>query len=141
MKAVGHLAGGGRPAARRFGVGLRAVPHDHLDPGLGLQPLRHGRGFPVGEQRQGPPPFQVQEDSAVGMTPPQREIVHAEHLWGTDCRAGSATDHPQQGVPTDGETERLAQPRSSRPPEGQPNGEEACREPQGPPGPRRREAG
>jgi hypothetical protein len=31
------------------------------------------------------------------------EIVHAEDLWGDHHGAGDAPDHPQQGVPTDGE--------------------------------------
>jgi hypothetical protein len=48
MKAVGHLAGGGRPEARRFRIRLRPISDDHLAPGMGLQPLRHGRGLSVG---------------------------------------------------------------------------------------------
>jgi hypothetical protein len=54
---------------------------------------------------------------------------------GDDRRAGRATDHPQQGVPTDGEAKSLAQSRSSRPPEREAHGEEACRQSQRPPRP------
>jgi hypothetical protein len=61
MEAVGHLAGRRRPQAGGFRIRLRAIPHDHLDPGMGLQPLRHGRGFPVGEQGQGAPPGEVHQ--------------------------------------------------------------------------------
>jgi hypothetical protein len=50
----------GRPEARRFRIGLGSVPYDHLNPGMGLQPLRYGRGLPVGEEGQGPPPGEVQ---------------------------------------------------------------------------------
>ena len=82
MEPIRHLAGRGRPEARRFRICLRPIPDEHLDPGMGLQPLGHGRGFPIGEQGQGPPPFQVQQEGAIGVTLPQREIVHAEDLWG-----------------------------------------------------------
>jgi hypothetical protein len=88
MKAVGHLAGGGRPEACRFRVGLRAVPHDHLDPGMCLKPPGHRRGFPVGEQGQGPPPGEVEQEGAIGMALAQGELVHAEDLWGADRRVG-----------------------------------------------------
>jgi hypothetical protein len=59
METVGHLTGRGRPEARRFGIGLRAIPDDHLDPRMGLKPLRHGRGPAIGEQSQGLPPGEV----------------------------------------------------------------------------------
>ena len=97
VKPIRHLAGRGRPEARRFRIGLRPIPHEHLDPGMGLQPLGHGRGFPVGEQGQGPPPGEVQQERAIGVTLPQREIVHAEDLRGADRGAGGAADHPQAG--------------------------------------------
>ena len=98
MKAVGHLAGGGRPQAGGFRIRLRPIPDDHLDPRMGLQPLGHGRGFPVGEES-GPCPLQVQEDGTIGVTLPPREVVHAADLWRGDCRAGGPADHPSQGVP------------------------------------------
>jgi hypothetical protein len=37
------------------------------------------------------------------MTPSQGEIIDAEDLWGDHHGAGGATDHPQEGVPTDEE--------------------------------------
>jgi hypothetical protein len=141
MKAIRHLAGRGRPKARRFRVGLRAVPHEDLHPGMGLQPLGHGRGFAVGEQGQGSPPGEVQQQRAIDMALAQGEIVDAEDLWGDHYGAGGATDHPQQGVPADGKAERLAQPRPSRPPELEADGEEACRQSPRPPRPGRHKAG
>jgi hypothetical protein len=59
MKAVGHLARRGRAEARRFRVGLRAIPHEDLHPRVGLKPRGDRGGFPVGEQGQGPPPGEV----------------------------------------------------------------------------------
>jgi hypothetical protein len=75
------------------------------------------------------------------MTPSQGELIHAEDAWGSHRRAGGAPDHPHEGVPTDEEAERLAQPHPSRPPEREANGEEACRQPQGPPRPGDHKAG
>jgi hypothetical protein len=67
MEAVGHLAGRGCPEAGGFGIGLRPIPDDRLDPGMRLKPPGHGRGFSVGEQRQGPPSFKIQSEGAVDM--------------------------------------------------------------------------
>lgn len=60
VEPIGHLEGLGCPEARRFRIGLGAIPHDYLDPGMSLKPLGDGRGLPVGEQGQGPSPFQIQ---------------------------------------------------------------------------------
>ena len=97
MKAIRHLAGRGRPEARRFRVRLRPIPHEDLDPGMGLQPLGHGRGLPIGEQGQGPPPFEVQQERAIGVTLPQREIIDAEDLWGSSSRGRGRGGSPVRG--------------------------------------------
>jgi hypothetical protein len=70
------------------------------------------------------------------VTLPQGDIVDAEDLWGDRHGAGGPTDHPQQGVPTDGEASRLTQSHPGRPTEGQADGEEAGHQPQRAPGPR-----
>jgi hypothetical protein len=106
-----------------------------------LKPLGDSRGFPVGEQGQGPPPFQVYQEGAIGMTPSQGEIIDAEDPWGGHHGAGGAPDHPEEGVPTDEEAARLAQPNPSRPTEREADGEEACRQPECAPRPGRRKAG
>jgi hypothetical protein len=137
MKPIRDLAGRGRPEAGGFRIRLRAVPHEPLDPGMGLQPLGDGRGFPIGEQGQGPPPGEVQQERAVGVTLPQGDIVDAEDLWGDDCGARDAADHPQPGVPADDEASRPTQPHPGRPPKGQADGEEACRQSPRPPRPGR----
>lgn len=78
MQAVGHLARRGSPGACRFRVRLCAIPHEDLHPGMRLQPVRDRGGLSVGEEGEGPPPGEVQQERAVGVTGPQREIVHAE---------------------------------------------------------------
>jgi hypothetical protein len=96
-----------------------------------LQPPGDGAGLAI----------EVQQEGAVGVTLAQREIIHTEDLRDADRRTGRTTDHPQQGVPTDSEAERLAQPRSRCPPEREPQGEETCRQSQRPPRPGRCNAG
>jgi hypothetical protein len=103
MQAVGHLAGHGSPGARRFRVCLRAIAHKDLNPRMGLKPLCDSSGLPIREEDQGPPPGEIQQQRAVGVTRPQRKIVYAEDLWGDHHGAGGTTDDPQEGVPTDGQ--------------------------------------
>jgi hypothetical protein len=67
---------------------------------MGLEPLGDGGGLSIGAQSPGPPPFQVHQERASGMTPAQGESIDAEDLWGDHHGAGGATDHPPAGVPT-----------------------------------------
>jgi hypothetical protein len=140
MEAVGPLADRGRPGARRFRGRLRAIPHEDFNPGMRLLPGYDGGGLSVGEQGQEPPLFQVQQDRARGMTRPQRDIVHAEDLRGNHGGAGGAADHPQPRVATHQAAEVPTEPHPGRPTQGEAHGQETCRQPPGPPSPRRREA-
>ena len=140
MQAIRDLAGEGRPKARRCRLRLRAIPHVHLAPAMRLTPLRHGLGFPVGEESQGLPPFQGHEAGARGRALPQREVVHAEALRGDDRRAGGATAQPQRGVPTPRATSRRAQAHPRRPAARERHGEEARRQPPRASRPRRHKA-
>jgi hypothetical protein len=72
---------------------------------------------------------------------PQRELVHAENLWGGDHRPGGAADHPQPCVATHRQAEVPAQPHPGRPTEGEAQGQKACGQPQGPPRPRHDDPG
>lgn len=65
---IRHLAGSGRPQVGRFRIRLRPIPDIHLNPGMGLQPLRHGRDFSVGKQGEGPP-GEVHQEGAIGVIP------------------------------------------------------------------------
>jgi hypothetical protein len=101
VEPIRHLEGLGCPEARRFRVGLGPIPHEHLNPRMGLKPLGDSDSLPIGEEGQGTPPGEVQQEGAVRVPLPQREIVHTEDLWRDHHGAGGTTDHPQQGVPTD----------------------------------------
>jgi hypothetical protein len=65
VKPIRHLTHHGSPEARPFRIYLGTIPHEHLDPGMRLQPLRHGGGLPVGKQGRGPPPCEVRQEGAV----------------------------------------------------------------------------
>lgn len=136
VQPIRHLAGRGCPKARRFRIGLGPIPHDHLDPGMGLKPLGDRDSLPIREQGQGTPPGEVQEARAIGVPLPHREVVHAEDLWRADGRAGGAADRPPEGIPTDGEAERPTQPHPRRPTQSQADGEEMGHQSQRPPRPR-----
>ena len=135
VEPIRHLEGRGCSQAGRFRIHLRPIPHEDFYSRMGLKPLGHGRGFPVGEQGHGLPPGKIQEERAIKMALAQGEFVYAEDLWGADRRAGRATDHPQQGVPTDGEAKSLTQSRASRPSMREAHSKEACPQSQGPPPP------
>jgi hypothetical protein len=141
MEAIGHLAGRGSPKARRFRVRLGPIPHKHLDPGMGLQPLDDGSSLPIGEQDEGAPPGEIHQEGAIRVTLPPRKSIDAQDLGRNNRGAGGAADHPPQRVPTHQEAEVPAEPHPGRPTQGQAHGEETCRQPQSPPCPRRREAG
>jgi hypothetical protein len=94
VKSICYLAGRRSPKARRFRVRLRTIPYEDLDPVMGFKPLGDGAGLSIGEQGQGPPPFQVQQERTVGVTLPQGEIIDAEDPWGGHRGAGGAPDHP-----------------------------------------------
>ncbi len=48
VPAIRDLLGLRGACRRRLGVGRRTVPADHLDPGMGLEPSRHGIRITVG---------------------------------------------------------------------------------------------
>jgi hypothetical protein len=88
MEPIRHLAGGGRPEARRFRVGLRPISHQHFDPGMRLQPMGDGTGLSIGEQGERPP-GEVQQERAVRVALAQGKLVHAEHRGETITGQGA----------------------------------------------------
>jgi hypothetical protein len=141
MNPLRHVARRGRPEAGRFRVRLGPVPDQDLAPRRRLKPRGDSRDFPVGQQGQRPPPCQVHQEGARGMTPSQGDLLDAEDPWGGHHGAGGAPDHPSEGVPADEEASRLAQPHPRRPPEREAEGEDAWRQSSGAPGPGRHPAG
>jgi hypothetical protein len=141
VNPIGHLARRRSPDAPCFGVRLGPIPHEDRHAGLCLQPLGDRRGFPIREHRERAPSCEVPQERAVSMAPAQGDIIQAEPLWGDQRRAGGATDHPPQGVPTHREAERLAQPCPSSAPKRETAGAQAWGQPSCVPRPRRHTAG
>jgi hypothetical protein len=65
MKAVRHLQSTG--CSRRHAVGIisRSIARDHLHTGVLLEPSGEGPCFPIGEQLNGSPPFQIHQNGAI----------------------------------------------------------------------------
>ena len=60
MKAIRDLYGVRGAAPCSLSIGSRAIPTDHVDAGMGLQPVTQGRSFAIGQQFDGTPvPFVV----------------------------------------------------------------------------------
>jgi hypothetical protein len=70
VKPVRHLAGRRRPEARRFRIRLGPIAHNDLNLGMGLKPRGDSGGLAIGEQGQGPPLCEVQQEGALGVTLP-----------------------------------------------------------------------
>lgn len=98
MKSVRDLRGGAGTAIRSVGVTAGTVTADHLDPRVGGEPVGQGIGGAFGQQVERAPSLHVDQDRAVIVAPPEREIVDAQGPYPSDLRIGKATDGPQQRV-------------------------------------------
>jgi hypothetical protein len=127
VEAIGPWARHGSPEACPLCRRLGPIPHEPLTPGMRLPPPGDGAGLAIGEQSQGPPPCEGQQEGAVGVTLAQGALVHAEDVRGADRRAWGAADHPQERVLPDRESAVAAQPHPGRSTQGEAHGEEACR--------------
>ena len=78
MKAIGNLHGIGRSLSCSFGVRLSAITYDDLYAGMLLQPGGERLRLPALQQVNWLMAFQIDEDGAVAVPPPQREVVHPE---------------------------------------------------------------
>ena len=83
---------------RRLGVGGRAVPADHLDPGMGLEPRRHGVRVAVGQQVDDVTAFQVHDDGAVALPLAPRPVVDPHDPRGPCRLVLEPLDPPQQCI-------------------------------------------
>ena len=83
---------------RRLGVGRRTVPADHLDPGMGLEPRRHGVRVAVGEQVDDVTAFQVHDDGAVTLPLAPRPVIDPHDPRGPCRLVLEPLDPPQQCI-------------------------------------------
>jgi hypothetical protein len=88
VPSVGDLDRVGRAVPTTLGVGTRPIPTDHVGAGMRLEPRGERGRLAVSEQVDRTPVGHVDQDRAVVMPPPEREIVHAEHRHRRDRRVG-----------------------------------------------------
>ncbi len=86
VETVDDVDGVGRALADAFGVAAVAVAHRDFDARMLPQPVGHDRDRAIGQQIDHPARFQVDEHRAERHTPPEGEVVQAEHarrghLW------------------------------------------------------------
>ena len=135
MKAVCDLDGRGRALACALRIGARPIPGDDLHPGMLPEPLGHGLGRAIREQRHGLAALQIDQDRAIRLAFPQGEIVHPEHRGAWARRGGLPAEQAQQRVAAHGQTPALAQTHPGLAPQGDAEGDEALGEPQRAPRP------
>ena len=77
MKPVGGLSGRGRRRAGGLGVAAVAIPTDHLDGGMGRQPLLDHLGGMLIQHVEHGVSFQVDDDGAV--TPRTQKVTFSSN--------------------------------------------------------------
>ena len=135
MKAVRNLGRSGCSVPCALGIGARAVPGNHLDPRMGLEPLRHGIGRALREEGHGLATLQIHQDRAIGMPFAQGKIVHPEHPGRGEDRPRQPAQHAQEGVAAYHQVPRVAEAHPSLPTQRHAEGDQALGEPQRASGP------
>jgi hypothetical protein len=93
VEPVGDLDRVRRPGAGTVSVGAGTVPADHLNTGMGGQPVRERLGVAAFQQVKRGAGLAVDQHGAVVLPPPDREVVNAEHP--RDRRGGVRDGHQQ----------------------------------------------
>lgn len=99
MPAVGTLDDARCPLPRTIRIGWGTVPGDMFHAGMLAQPGRERCGRAVREQIDNVVALVVHQDRAVGMTPPQGEVIHPQHAGRGPGRDRSPPDQPQDRRP------------------------------------------
>jgi hypothetical protein len=77
------------------------------------QPLRHGIGSAIREERDGLAALQIDEHRAIRLTFAQRKIVHPQHPRRGQDGQWLLAQSAQQGVPAHGQVPRVAEAHPS----------------------------
>jgi len=80
------------------------------------EPLRHGVGRALGQERHGVVTLLIDQDGARGLAFPQGEIIHPKHGRGGVRRDGELAQPPQQGIPAHCQAPALAEAHTRLPP-------------------------
>jgi hypothetical protein len=96
-------------------IGTRAVSANDLCSRVGGQPVGQGPGVAALEQVQRRAGLAVNDDGAVVLAAPDREVVDPNHPRGRRRRVRDGHDQPEQDLPGHGDAQAGGQPRP-RPP-------------------------
>jgi hypothetical protein len=88
MPAVGDLSSGRSALSSTVGIGPRAIPTDNLDPRMRAQPLRHCRGFAIGEHINWAAPLEIHHERPVTTAFLERPVVDADDTGRWCCGQG-----------------------------------------------------
>ena len=122
--------------ARALGIGGRAIARDHLHSRMLQEPLRHGRSRAIREERDGLVALQIDQDRAIRVAFPEREVIHTEHRGGRQRRDWQPPEQAQQGIAAHRQTPALAEAHPGLAPQGEGDGNQALSQPQRAPRPR-----
>jgi hypothetical protein len=100
VPSICYLLGVWSPVSGALSVSLRTVAANHLDAGMGFEPVRQALCRPIGQEVDDDMALKIIKDRAVVVAPAQREIIHSQSR-GSGCdRVGSGAHQPQQGHTT-----------------------------------------
>ena len=108
VEALRHLGRLRRTVSGTVGIGFRAIPRDHRNAGVCLEPLRARVALAVREQGDGLAAFQSNEDGAIGLAFAQGEIVHPQHAGRGGVRQRLRAQQAQECVPAHPQAPRMA---------------------------------
>ncbi len=115
VEAVGDLDGARCPGGGAVRVGAGPVPADDLDAGVGGQPVRQGLGVASFEEVERGAGLDVDDQRAVVLAAPDREVVDPEYPGRCRRRVGNGHDQPEHDLPGRRDGQAGGQP-GSRPP-------------------------
>jgi hypothetical protein len=110
VEAVGDLDRARRPGAGAVGECWGPVPAQDLDARVGGQPVGQRLGVAALDEVQRGTGLAVDDQGAVALAAPDREVVHPGHPRGRRRRVGSGHDQPEHDVPGRGDAQRGGQP-------------------------------
>ena len=108
MEAIGNLLGSRRPRGRSLGVDSAPVAADDPDAGVVFQPSCQLICGSVGQQIQGPMPFQITQDCSISPSLMPRPVIHAQYSRLGRIRKGLRADQTQDRIRARGHGERMS---------------------------------
>ena len=135
VEALRHLGRLRRTVSGTVGIGFRAIPRDHRNAGVCLEPLRARVALAVREQGDGLAAFQSNEDGAIGLAFAQGEIVHPQHAGRGERWGRLPTQQAQQRIATHRQVPGVAEAHPRLAPQRHTERDEALGEPQRAPRP------